>query len=438
MDASRDTMSRSLFREEVVRARRADWLGELHFDAPKFGWPFFSAGLAAVLCIIIALSAGHYTRRERVSGLLKARAGVLNVSAPRQGLVTRILVEEGQSVRQGQSLIQISGEVDSVALGNTHAQINQDLQYQRKKVEQDLEGQDAILATRQRELQHQLLLTDREVESISNQLRIQKQRVQALASLYEKWLTIKDSGVLSKLQILQSQDNLLQQRSLVQELERTRIAALQKRSELKEQLQRVPIEAASQKNQLSRQLADISREISENEAMRGFVLNAPRSGLVTTLLVHPGQQVETSQQLLTLIPESAELIAELWIPTRAIGFVEVGSSVTLRYEAFPYQKFGAHKGKVAEVSKSGLVPEDAPVSQKSAGLPETYYRVLVQLEEQEINIYGRPERLRPGMELEADIMVERRRLLEWVFEPLYRIAQQQSGSPVEGKGSNGT
>ncbi len=425
-------MSRPLFREEVIRARRADWLGELHFDAPKFGWPFLFAGLAAVLAIAIALSAGHYTRRERVSGLLRAKAGVLNVSAPRPGLVHRILVEEGQRVRQGQPLIQISGEVDSVALGNTHAQINEELQYQRAKLQQDLEGQDAILATKQGELEHQISLANSEVQSVTDQLHIQKQRVDALASLHAKWLSLEDSGVVSKLQILQSQDALLQQRSVVQELERARISALQKRSELQGQLQRAPLEAASQKSQLARQIAEISRDISENEAMRQFALSAPRSGVVSTLLVHPGQQVEEAQQLLTVVPDDANLIAELWIPTRAVGFVEVGSKVALRYDAFPYQKFGVYNGKVAEISKSGIISTEAPLGQSSAASPETLYRVLVDLEKQEVSIYGKPERLRPGMRLEADIAVERRRLLEWVFEPLYRIAHQQQTTAEPG------
>lgn len=430
-------MSRSLFREEVIRARRADWLGEMHFHAPRFGWPFFFAGLATIFAILVALSVGHYTRQERVSGSLRAKAGVLNISAPRPGLVTRVLVEEGELVRQGQPLIQISGEVDSVTLGDTHAHINEELQSQRDRLAHDLKGQDAIWSARRQELERQIALSTRTVESVTSQLQIQKQRVEALASLHKKWLSFKDSGVVSKLQLLQSRDNLLQQRSVAQELERSRISAQQKRSELRGQLLRAPIEASSKKNELARQIAGVSEQISKNEAQRGIVLNAPRGGVVTTLLVHPGQQVLDTQQLLTLVPERTELMAELWIPTRAIGFVEVGSDVKLRYEAFPYQKFGIHRGMVAEVSRIGLIQENASVGQNQPKPRETFYRVLVQLESQKINVYGRFEALRPGMQLQADIAVERRRLLEWVFEPLYGIVRQQSPLPSKVQASHG-
>jgi len=54
--------------------------------------------------------------------------------------------------------------------------------------------------------------------------------------------------------------------------------------------------------------------------------------------------------------------------------------------------------------------------------------VLVSLNEQTVLAYGQPEALRPGMRLEADVMGERRRLYEWVLEPLYSVVGKASGS----------
>jgi membrane fusion protein len=52
---------------------------------------------------------------------------------------------------------------------------------------------------------------------------------------------------------------------------------------------------------------------------------------------------------------------------------------------------------------------------------EPYYRVVVALDLQSVMAYGKAEPLKPGMLLEADILGERRRLIEWVFEPLYSL-----------------
>jgi len=58
----------------------------------------------------------------------------------------------------------------------------------------------------------------------------------------------------------------------------------------------------------------------------------------------------------------------------------------------------------------------------AAGNGDEYFRVLVSLERQSLTVYGQQEPLRPGMAVEADILGERRRLYEWLFEPLYALS----------------
>lgn len=88
----------------------------------------------------------------------------------------------------------------------------------------------------------------------------------------------------------------------------------------------------------------------------------------------------------------------------------------MRYQAYQYQKFGHHGGKVIRVSRSAITP--ATGEGQNA---EPYYRVLVALDRQSITAYGKQEPLRPGMRLDADILGERRKLYEWVLEPLYSL-----------------
>jgi membrane fusion protein len=119
---------------------------------------------------------------------------------------------------------------------------------------------------------------------------------------------------------------------------------------------------------------------------------------------------------MSLLPKGSRLQAQLLVPSAAVGFIEPGDSVLLRYQAYPYQKFGHHRGKVIRVSRSAIAP--AGGDGQSA---EPYYRVLVALDEQSITAYGKQEPLRPGMRLDADILGERRKLYEWVLEPLYSL-----------------
>lgn len=111
----------------------------------------------------------------------------------------------------------------------------------------------------------------------------------------------------------------------------------------------------------------------------------------------------------------ARLQARLLVPSRAIGSVHVGDAVRLRYQAFPYQRYGSFAGAITEISKTLLAPadRDGPVTAS-----EPVYRVTVALERQTLVAGGTTWPLQAGMQLDADVPLARRRLIEWMFEPL--------------------
>ena len=127
--------------------------------------------------------------------------------------------------------------------------------------------------------------------------------------------------------------------------------------------------------------------------------------------------------MLSILPAGSQLEAQLLVPSSAIGFVEPGNRVVLRYQAYPYQKFGQQYGKVVQVSRSALSPAEA-ASLLGQNIATPLYRVLVKLDHQSIDAYGKTEALKPGMALEADILLDRRSLWQWVFEPLYGLRER--------------
>ena len=144
-----------------------------------------------------------------------------------------------------------------------------------------------------------------------------------------------------------------------------------------------------------------------------MVIRAPEDGVVTAVLADKGASVSPGSALASLLPAGAQLRAEHFAPSSAVGFVRPPRQVQLRYQAFPYQKFGHHVGRVLQISRSAITPNKEGA--------EPVYRVLVELNAQAITAYGKAEPLRPGMLLEADILGERRRLYEWLLEPLYSL-----------------
>ncbi len=124
-----------------------------------------------------------------------------------------------------------------------------------------------------------------------------------------------------------------------------------------------------------------------------------------------------------LVPDrDARLQAHLFAPSSALGFVRAQQPVHLRVAAFPFQKFGHQAGRVQQVSSAPLQAAELATLPLASKPNEPLYRVTVTLEQQHVMVYGREQPLLAGMQLEADLPLERRRLVEWLFAPVLGIA----------------
>lgn len=168
-------------------------------------------------------------------------------------------------------------------------------------------------------------------------------------------------------------------------------------------------------------LAIVEQEAVEHESRSRAQVLAPATGIVTALTQGPGQSVQAGVTLATIIPAGSELEAHLMVPSRAVGFIEPGQRVLLRLAAFSYQKFGQVAGTVARVERS-------PISEGVPGTgAEPVYRITVRLARQSVTAYGRTQQFKAGMTVEADILQDRRRLIEWVVDPLVSAAKGRAG-----------
>jgi membrane fusion protein len=136
--------------------------------------------------------------------------------------------------------------------------------------------------------------------------------------------------------------------------------------------------------------------------------------------------VSPASALASLIPAGAQLQAHLFAPSGAVGFVRPHQEVRLRFEAFPYQKFGHQTGHVLQVSRTPLAAPEL------AGLPlagpegsaEPMFRITVAMAQAELQAFGAAQPLVAGMRMEADVLLERRRLIEWLFAPVLGLTHR--------------
>ena len=123
-----------------------------------------------------------------------------------------------------------------------------------------------------------------------------------------------------------------------------------------------------------------------------------------------------------LAPSGDELVAELFVPSRAVGLVGTGQTVELKYDAFPSQRFGRHEATVDKVSLTVLSGGEAGVA--GLGISEPVFKARGRLAVQTVQADGAAVPLRAGMLLSAAIVIDRRTLADRLFEPSYAVGRQ--------------
>lgn len=401
-------------------------MGVILVAAPLSRW--WLSALASLLgsTILLFLYFGHYTRREAVTGQLVPSDGLLTLAAPSAGNVAQLHVHDGQAVRRGDVLLELSTEQDSTTLGKTHALVSEALETQRQRLQADLANQSALTQQQGDALRAKTFLLRMQLAEIQGQLSIQQQQVASNQNLLNRIEPLEAKGYVSVFQVQQQQAALLDAQAQYKTLARHQLDTRQQLDAAQQQLAQLPLDEASKRNDTERQLATVAQSLAQNEMGRAILLRSPSDGVVSSVLLKPGQTASAGQSLVSILPKDSQLQAQLLVPSRAVGFIERGNSVVLRYQAFPYQKFGQAYGRIADISHSALSPSEvsALTGQQTQ---EPLYRVLVALDSQHVTAYGKPEVVKPGMALEADILLERRRLIEWVFEPLYGLGHRFGG-----------
>ena len=410
-----------LFRRETEEARAASWLGSIVLIRPVSFTVLTICALATAALLAAYFVGGHYTRKARLTGVLAPTEGVMRIVAQQAGMVTSVAVREGDPVDRDAPLVVITDPRAPAAHETTeHALRARFAERRRMLVEQRSTTIGATRAEVQAALTRRAAL-DRECAQIRREIQAQEDRLHVARRNYDRMASLRDTGFMSAAAVDREDENEIEQRSRLESLRRSALALERERSD---QESDATLAAARLRAQLA--AIDVQRAAMEQEALERAlqyraVVAAPQRGRIGAVLVEPGQMVLPGTTLITVLPAHAKLEALLYSPSRSMGFVKVGQEVMLRYAAYPHQKFGSHRAVVRAISATAMSAAELGIAPPDGGR-EPLYRIRATLASQDIRAYGRVEPLQAGMQLEADVMLDRRRLVEWVFEPLISLA----------------
>lgn len=413
--------NKSLFRKECIEHNKPTLIGQIMLTSP------FSINLIIIFFILIFIAIIYlfvffeYGRKINVKGALLPKEGVITILPSENSIVDQVLVKENQEVKMGEPLfilrnLKYSTTYDAVKkylLSRKNSlTIEHNLQLEQNRVK--------IISAQQTKKN-----LEEEKKILEAQIVVQTEKVQITDDILEKYNRLYSVNAVSEIEFNNRRSESLDQKSLLFDLEQKLASVNRYINDLETELLQIPLEEQKEISIFENEIEAIEKELVENNAFKFTTVFAPKDGIIGNILVSKGQSVYENMLMATVLPNNPTLEANLFIPSSAIGFIEEGLSVSLRYDAFPYQKFGQQSGIVIDVANNAIHSSELKslgiYSQLFSNEKDTYYRIKVKLNNQDILAYGKHYPLKIGMSLESNIILDKRKIYEWIFEPLISI-----------------
>lgn len=358
------------------------------------------------------------------------------------GIVSDILVKEGQMVEEGQVLVTLNGAGAAEDLGKNMAQLR-GLQIEAERLRAFLEKRqpdfahignvkEADIISQQRYYASMMGARAKEADIISSQIEQKKQTVHSLQSrrgtlwsslkLADEGLaaikTLLDKGLANRFRYLSQKEDVNLIRGQLAEVNSNIKMAKQGIAEYEQRLDSL---AANYHDQASQKLHDVESDIAQLQEvlikMRARVarleVRAPHRGLVKGLEVHTiGGVMGAGEKLLEIVPMDEQMVVEAKVSTSDVGHVRVGQPVQIKVHSYDFVRYGMVGGTLESISPMTFVDK----------FNKTYYRAKIIL--QQPHVGEDPERnlILPGMTVEADIMTGTKTVLDYLLKPIHVAA----------------
>lgn len=416
--------SHSLFRTEVLDSDAKRAFGDVLLVYPVSNYVMLVLALGIVTALCLFAVVGKYTRHASVAGVLEPSQGVVKLYAPQSGVVKTLLVQEGALVRKGQVLLVFESAHAGADGKAVEAELDARLREQLATLRNELGGTAKLHASSLVTMHHDLEAAQRNRVTLRSETQTQAKRVKSAERMVARYKSLQRSGFMPDMQTQQKVDDLMDQQMRLHGLQKQATIADADIARMTLELNNSPLREQVAEAQLSRSISTTESELSKQQNNHEWSVLAPCDGAVSSLTIAHHQNAAVGVPLVTVVPSNSKLQAILYAPSRALGFLKPGQAVKIKLDAFPYQKFGVAEGRVISIADSPVRASENSAGTRLATSTETgepMYTVRVELDKQIIDAYGSQQRLRPGMQLDAEIQLDTRRIYEWVLEPLFSL-----------------
>lgn len=370
-------------------------------------------------------------------GQLEPKGKTFELDAAVAGEVAEINVKEGETLKQGQVLVELESDLAQTELQQAQAKLDGHMNRlsQLELMKNQLQGGTTITQQQQGRAiaasqLAQIEETRQKLEHSRTQRDIANERLARDLKEVERYRSLVDDGVVAEVQVVAAQrvvdatrEDLNQANSDIQQAEAQLQAQQEQYQGTLRDNQLTLLEIQRQTKDLDSQIAALQGEINQtkeqinalNFQLQQREIRSPIDGVLFQLPIEkPGAVVQPGQLVAQIAPENVPLVLRADMPSQESGFLEVGMPVRIKFDAYPYQDYGIVEGRVTWISPNSETTETPQGSLQTFELEITLDQPYVQTGDKQIA-------LTPGQTATAEVIVRQRRVIDFLLDPFKKL-----------------
>lgn len=405
-----------MFRKKFLSSRKNLFYSEVNISSRT------SDSFLLFLFFIVTLSLLAFVffvkipKNEKVKGYLYPSNGLVTITSKYNGTIDFIINKNGGNVTVGNVLSVINSESWYENGGSVEDDLLEIAISKKKHLNDKLMKLDYLKNKKITTINEQSNRKKIEIAKVDDNIFLINKIIENISKNEIAYEKLQSKGYVSKEKIDSITNDLLKYRREIEDLNLLKII---KNNEILDNLRLVSeIEADFDVKyvDINTSILDIENSIKliQSKSEKSIVSNV--DGKVITLLKKKGEYIKSDEVIMTILPHYSVLEAKLLVPSKSIGLIKNGHDVKIKFDAFPFQRFGIHHGTVTDIGKSILLPTD--INNNPVNMKESFYQVTVNLPHQSIFAYGEEYMLEPGMTFNAEVVLERITILDRVLDPI--------------------
>ncbi|ENY3562490.1 HlyD family secretion protein [Escherichia coli O54:H45] len=365
------------------------------------------------ICVLLFISIADYTQKRTVNGIVYPDKGIVNIKSKQSGTLSAFYIKGSDYINTGEKLFSIDASSSTQYFRNNEENYRELLSKLREVSGRETQDNINTLNARKKLTEEQIDQTRNSIAIMTNQVRLLDAAIQSQQLTFNRIQEAYKKKYVSDIEKnsveIQLIDKKMQRQSLNNEISSREGQIISLKKELDDTIDRIENIQNEDKKESLQSLMKMYGIASDTES----VLRAPVAGKVAEIVERTGRFVNAGDTILTVIPQGSVNQIVAFISPELIGEIKKGTKVALKYDSYPYQRFGVEHGVIIDISRVPLQPEDI-YTNFGLKFENACFRVGIKIIERKESIT-----VIPGMSLKVEIPTRKASIIKWIF-PFFR------------------